>query len=508
MPDRVFPALPASPRAWFRGPRLTAARRYAHVAACLVALAATPQPAFADPWAAPGDARLRHDLQLLADAGIVRAPLTAWPVSWGEIARDLAAVPDAASLPPHLARAFTRVKRATGAGGPGFEARVSGSAEPPRLRRFSDAPREEGEIEGALQYAGEVFAARLQATAVADPDDDEPVRPDGSYVAAVMGNWMLSAGWIDRWWGPGWEGSLILGTNQRPIPALTLERNYSDPFESRWLAWLGQWRLAIGYGLLDDEREDYPNAHFFSMRLTWKPHDRVEIGLSRTAQLCGDGRDCGWSTFWDMFTGNDNDQALADQPGNQLAGIDLRWSLPWLPVALYGQAIGEDEANAMPSQYLGLVGAEVWGGAGEAAWRVHAEYSDTTCGFYDSAPQYGCAYRSAVYTDGYQYLHRSIGHPTDGDSRQWAVGATWVSGDGSSWQVAAQDAKLNREGANPVHTLSPVPMRLRSVDVEHRRDWLGGDLELGVGYEQRESSEAGIDDGDLRATVQWALRFE
>ena len=47
--------------------------------------------AFAEPWLAPGDARLRHDLALLADAGIVRAPLTAWPVSWAEVARGGAA---------------------------------------------------------------------------------------------------------------------------------------------------------------------------------------------------------------------------------------------------------------------------------------------------------------------------------------------------------------------------------------------------------------------------------
>ena len=50
------------------------------------------QAAAADPWLAPGDARLRHDLQLLSDSGIVRAPLTAWPVSWAEVARGALAM--------------------------------------------------------------------------------------------------------------------------------------------------------------------------------------------------------------------------------------------------------------------------------------------------------------------------------------------------------------------------------------------------------------------------------
>jgi hypothetical protein len=489
---------------------LTAVRRHALAAACLVALTGTPDTAAADPWAAPGDARLRSDLQLLADAGVIRAPLTAWPVSWGEVARDLGAERDIAALPPHVARAFARVKAAvadaTVTGQWTAEGRLAGSVEPMTLRRFSGVPREEGELEGAVQYTGEIFAARLSATVVADADDDETLRPDGSYVGAVMGNWMLTAGWLDRWWGPGWEGSLILGTNHRPIPAFSLERNYSDPFETKWLAWIGQWRLAMTYGLLDDEREDYASAHFFGMRITWKPHDRVEIGFSRTAQLCGDGRDCGLDTFWDMFTGNDNDQALEDQPGNQLAGLDFRWSLPWLPVAVYGQAIGEDEANSMPSKYLGMVGAEAWGGVGEATWRVHVEYSDTTCSFYEAEPDYGCAYRNVIYTDGYQYLDRSIGHATDGDSQQWAVGAVWVNGDGTSWELAAQSAKLNRKGANTVHTVSTVPLDLVSADVYHRRELLGGDLRLGLGYEQRES-DLGSDDDDLRAFAQWARRF-
>ena len=33
-------------------------------------------PAYADPWLAPGDSALRHDLQWLADEGILAAPTT------------------------------------------------------------------------------------------------------------------------------------------------------------------------------------------------------------------------------------------------------------------------------------------------------------------------------------------------------------------------------------------------------------------------------------------------
>lgn len=479
--------------------------------AIIILLAGTAVFAHADPWASPGDAVLRHDLQMLADAGVIRAPLTAWPVSWGEVSRDLSGK-DLAAQPPHVAAAAARVRSAAenamGTGDWRVEGRLAGSASPIALRRFSDTPREEGELEGAIQYTGEIFAIRLQASIVADPDDDKDIRPDGSYAGAVMGNWVLTAGWLDRWWGPGWEGSLILGTNQRPIPSVTLERNYSDPFDSKWLSWIGQWRLAVTFGQLEEERTDYPNTRFFGMRITWKPHDRLEIGLSRSAQWCGDGRPCSFGAFWDLFTGNDNDQPFEEQPGNQLAGVDFRWSVPWLPLALYGQGIGEDEAGGFPSKYLGLFGAETWGGWGDRSWRMHVEYADTACNFPDDPPEFGCAYRNVIYTDGYQYHNRSIGHAIDGDSELLAVGAMLANLDGSSWEFAAQNVKINRQSANPVHSVSPVAITIRSADVYHRRGWLGGDLKVGIGLERRESDVAVMDDDELRAFAQWTRRLK
>lgn len=477
------------------------------VALCLSVL--TAAAAATDLGAAPGDARLRHDLQLLADAGVLRAPLSAWPVSLDEIARDLGAASAPGMLTPHLAAAVSRVRAALPPREAGWrrEARVAASAEPMRLRRFDDVPREEGEIEARVDYQDERFTATLAVTAVADADDGKDFRLDGSYVGAGLGNWLVSAGLVERWWGPGWEGSLILGTNQRPIPSLTVERNYSDPFETKWLSWLGRWRLAVSFGQLEGDRQDYPDTRFFAMRVTWKPHDRVEVGLSRSAQWCGEGRPCGFDTFWDLLSGNDNDQALEEQPGNQLAGIDLRWSLPWLPLALYGQAIGEDEASGLPSKYLGLFGAEAWGGAGAASWRVHVEYADTVCGFYEDPPEYGCAYVNSIYTDGYQYRDRAIGHAIDGDSEQLAVGASWIRPDGSSFELALQDSRLNRASANAVHSVVPTAARLRSVDFSHRRDLLGGDLRVGVGYEDLDFEAVGGDDATARGFLQWQRRF-
>ncbi len=475
------------------------------VAVCVLA-AISGQQAVADPWQTPGDSRLRHDLQLLADAGIVHAPLSAWPVSWPEIARDVAQTdPAALALPVEaaLARVRAAAREATGTGELRLTASIAGSEKPMALRRFSSVPRESGEISAGGSYLGRRFALRAQVTAAADPEDGREIRPDGSYAGVVLGNWMLHAGYIDRWWGPGWEGSLIYGSNQRPIPSVTIERNYSDAIEHPWFEWIGQWRFVATMGQLESSRDDAPNAQLFGMRVTWKPHARVEVGLSRTAQWCGDGRPCDAQTFWDLFTGNDNDQPLEEQPGNQMAGFDARWSMPWAPVAVYGQMIGEDEAGFFPSQYLGLFGVEMTGGFGDRSWRAHFEYADTACSFYDSEPNFGCAYRNVIYSDGYQYRDRSIGHALDGDSEQFALGLLLANADGSSWEFAAQTADVNRASQNPVHSVEPEAARIDSADLYYRRSLWGGELSLGLGYERREREGAAPDSDDMRGFVQW-----
>ena len=75
----------------------------------------------------------------------------------------------------------------------------------------------------------------------------------------------------------------------------------------------------------------------------------------------------------------------------------------------------------------------------------------------------------------------SIGHAIDGDSQQIAVGAMLVNGDGSSWELAGQSAKINRESANPVHSVAPFATEIRSVDVYHQRILFGGELKIGYG---------------------------
>jgi hypothetical protein len=475
-----------------------------------------PSLTSADPWLAPGDVVTRHDIEMLADAGVIKGPITQWPIPWPDITRDVngfeqlekltAGEESALNRLRRMARAMMRTNELQG------HARVAGTNEPDQLRGFADTPREDGEAEAGVAWTGKYLAFRAQATAVADADDDKTWRADGSYIGAIIGNVMLSGGYMDRWWGPGWDGSLILSSSARPIPTLTVERNYSDPFNVPVLKWLGPWRASIGFGALESHREDFDDTRIFEARVTFKPWKHLEIGLSRTALMCGEGRPCDLGTFWDMFTGNDNDQDPSQQPGDQLAGYDLRFSSPWrhFPFALYGQMIGEDEAGALPSKFLGLFGIEHWGSIGVGSYRLHLEYVDTACDFSRANPQFDCAYESSIYTVGYRFRGRSIGESMDGDGRLTTLNAMYVSSDGKSWELRARDGKLNRDAtATPElgHTRAPLATDLWSVDLFHRREMFGGILEGGLGFESRATASVSSRDDEWRVMAEWVRDF-
>ncbi len=446
--------------------------------------------AHAEAWLAPGDEALRSDIQLLADAGILRGPVTTWPLSWPDIARDVLEA-DGRELDEATAFALVRVKRqarsAAAVGFAGLGYRVSGAYKPSSLREFADTPREEGEVELQARWLTQHFAVHLQGAYVADPADGKEFTPDGSYLGVNFGNFMLSAGFMERWWGPGWDGSLILSTNARPIPGVTLERNYTDPFKAKWLSWIGPWRASIAMGRSESEGVPVTDVRFFAARVNFKPRPWLEFGLTRTAQWCGGDRQCDWNTFVDMVLGNDNqttDGAVAaEQPGNQMAGYDMRLRSPWrqFPLVFYTQWIGEDEAGGLPSRFLGQFGLETWGSFGFGGWRLRAEYTDTACNFSREVPLFNCAYRNAIYPQGYAYRGRIIGHTMDNDSRMFTLAGFLTRENGDTLAVSVRRVNLNRDGGE--HALSGVPLDVDNVELRYSRGLGAGKISAGIGYE-------------------------
>jgi hypothetical protein len=428
-----------------------------------------------------------------------------------DIARDVLGE-NVAGLDEMTADALVRVQRlarsSSARGFSGFGARVSASRDPSTLRTFADTPREEGEVALRASWLSDHVAVNLQGSYVVDPDDNKDFRADGSYIGVNVGNFMISAGFMERWWGPGWDGNLILSTNARPIPSVTLERNYTDPFKSRWLSWIGPWRASIAMGEAESNDVAVPGVHFFAARINFKPRPWLEFGLTRTAQWCGGDRTCDWNTFTDMLLGKDNQVdggGVDEQPGNQMGGYDMRLRSPWrkLPVAFYAQWIGEDEAGNMPSKFIGQFGLEGWTGTPLGGLRVRMEYADTACNFSRGEPEYNCAYRNAIYPQGYTYRQRIIGHAMDNDSRMVSLAGLLTRPNGDTLSLLLRRVELNRDGGP--HAISEVPLELNNVELRYSREFSFGKVSVGAGYDDRGLT---VDsDSTLRGFATWQQGF-
>jgi hypothetical protein len=147
----------------------------------------------AGPVAPAGDIGLRHDIQMLADYGAIKAPTMAWPMAWDAILADLeAAQAEELNLPVAVRGTYNRVlaraQRATQRNDARFNARVSVSEKPTRIRGFTNAPYEEGELSAGFSWANDRFSIDLNATGAYEPLDDKEARADGSRIAIDWGN--------------------------------------------------------------------------------------------------------------------------------------------------------------------------------------------------------------------------------------------------------------------------------------------------------------------------------
>lgn len=479
----------------------------------LLLLALHP-PTNAAPLIAPGDIALRHDIQRLADSGIITGPVSTWPLAWGPIMADIADIERLEQLPRDVIDAIHRVQArgrwATRIDEISFNASASVAEKPTRMRSFQSTPRESAELGAGLSYTGDWFAISLNGQAVDSPSDGQDYRADGSMIGVVLGNYTFAANTLERWWGPGWDGSLILSNNARPIPALSIDRNFTDAFKSKWLAWLGPWDFSLHYGQMEDDRE-IPNARFFGMRVNFKPIPSLEIGLSRTAQWCGSGRPCGFDTFVDLLAGRDNrgdaGTTLANEPGNQLAGVDVRWATRLFsrPIAFYSQLIGEDEAGGYPSRYLGQFGLESTGTIGERwSYRWFGEFAATSCGFWKSNEIFNCAYNHGIYRSGYRYRGRTVGHNTDNDSRVATTGLMLVNDEEAQWLALVRFGELNRGGSPDTrNSLTPTPQKIASIDLTHIRLFRYGQVRIGLGVERVDDIASDRTRSDTRAFLEW-----
>lgn len=288
---------------------------------------------------------------------------------------------------------------------------------------------QKSQYQGSLEFnaGGENWDAKIRVNAEKDPqiDSGHDVNVEGSYVAGKLWNQWLVAGQIPTWWGPGHDGSLIRGDASRPVYGVTMQRAVQDAFENKWLSWIGPWQYQLFAGQLDDYKA-VPHAKLLGMRVTARPVPALEIGASRAIQIGGDGQPDSFKAYWNAVIGKDNGCTEnscvgEDNASNQLAGFDARLQLQPLfniPVSVYGQYIGEDEAGGLPSKKMYLAGADYSSMINNMPYQIYAEWADTRT----NGDIRGISYNHHQYTDGYYQHGYPLGHAMGGDGQMYSVG--------------------------------------------------------------------------------------
>lgn len=488
--------------------------RYAAIV--LVGLMAGQITAQAEPWVDTRDAWLRADIERLAQAGVIKVPINTWPLMWASIMSDLE-VADIKNTPIALQGSHNRLlsagKDATRANEPHQSIKLSAASESQTFRHFGDSAREAGEFTVRRSGLTDHLAYNLEVTHVIDPWDGEKNHYDNSYFGFVLGNWVGLVGNVEKWWGPGWNSSIMLSNNARPTPGFTLQRNYSDPFKLPILTWLGPWTTNMFISKLDDERF-IANAKLVGLTLGFRPVPSLEINLRRTAQWGGEGRPHGLKNFFKLLGGVSDNCYTADcritEPGNQLAGFDVSWHVPWVDVTVYGQKIGEDEHRATPAKNARQVGIKVPINNDFISGMLFVEQDDTATG--DPFARYNVFYNHSIYQTGYRYEGRVIGATWDNDSKVFSLGALGYLSNGDQVELRYSEGDINRDSLNTGsatrHSVTPAGADFTSFTGKWQRSFNWGEVEIHGRYRDKVVDTLGRQEDKLRVSASVTYRFD
>lgn len=457
--------------------------------------------ASASGWIEPNNIALRHDIQLLSDYSLLKIPTSSWPLRWTNIQHSLAPLPDDAE--PMIQNAYGRLQSALNSyrqrkGRLSTTLSTTIGEGQPLLQGFGPEQRSESSMRIAMAADSGEFEGRLSYSAEM-PSPPQFHAFDHSYIGGNLGNWNIGVDMLDRWWGPGWDGSLILSNNPHPIPTLSFQRNHTTPFDTWLLNWLGPWDLNVRFGQFEEERT-ISRGQFFAMRVVFQPLSGLELGLSRGAQWGGEGRQNNLGTFIDVLLGKDNRNDNIDpanEPGNQIGGYDFRLSITPLHLALYGQIIGEDESVMLPTAKMQFYGIGQWGMILQQSYRLFFEYADTVTyrglGFTNDIG-YNTAYNHSIFSSGYRYYGDSLGHSADNDSIIRSLGFMTSNTDGWSSQLVYRNGVINRDdaGLNLVSNNEKMTLHEWSMRINKRINEFEGFVQFG--HSRREAAAETADE--------------
>ncbi len=479
---------------------------------------------FAEPWIDTSNVYLKSQIQYLSATGYIKTPITTYPLMWHDIANDLKNV-SVKSLNSHSQSAYFYVMHQLKLAKRNQKTiEVNAAITDKRFTSFGDNFRDKNNIGIKTTWMTNSFAMKVATSYNPSPIDDEKVRYDGSYIAGYLGNWSLSIGMQDRWWGPGWDSNLALSNNARPMPAISISRRSAEPFVIPFTEYGIPWTVTSFMGKMNDNRI-VNDTLLWGFRLNFKPFDSLEVGITRLAQWGGDGRPQDFSTFKNVLLGKDNCDPTGLkgidcgpnkelEPGNQQAGYDIKYtfSLNKVMFSLYGQYYAEDGDNTSSFSFLTepviLAGVSTHIFPLNKASTLYVEYSDTyaDCSDTNGIDTGNCFNEHHTYASGMRYNRRAIGNLYDNDSKAITLGMVSELQVDTNLEIKLRKLKLNFDNSdkapnNPIigNPLTAIKEDILMVSAKVQHSHKNWRLTLGSEYSYSQFQTSQHDKRDFNA---------
>ena len=178
---------------------------------------------------------------------------------------------------------------------------------------------------------------------------------DKSYLQYTSGIATFGIGAIDRHWSFSENTSLILSHNARPSKSIYFK--LKNEFENYWLPSKATWDLEV-FNAFTEGSLNGSKSMLLGIRTIISPIDGLDFELVQTSQWGGNGYSNSISSLGSALFTDSNDGLNSNI--NKMAGFGISYTIhpKIIPLRIYGQTIGEDEAGNLPSCFAYLAGFE------------------------------------------------------------------------------------------------------------------------------------------------------
>lgn len=469
----------------------------------------------ADWWIEATDLSQKADLQLLADYGLILQPVNTYPLFWPGIKQDLDAL-HPSQLTQEQLLAVRRLQQSwqQQQGSFNAKAQIHAASDSDNYKSFGEEFTDSAAARGSLSFQSERLSGRVTATYHSTDEQGSRTRLDHSYMAAKLGNWVLTAGRVDQFWGPSWDSSTIMSHNARPLPGISLSR-YNSSADSLLTSITGPWTFTSRFARMEELSAEevaqgaINNAQVWSSRANIRPLRKLELGFSWVMMWGGDGYGNDLSDWYQgLFRGG----ALEGHE-NMLAGYDARYSDIWFdrPVGFYMMATSEDfnRQKYKLTKVSYQLGADIY--LTEIKSRLYLEFTGNNA-YCNDIEKNNCLYEHDKFLQGYRSYDKSIGSTYDNDSLVLQTGLIRQLENGANWQHKLAWIRLNVDGADrPLPGGNSISRGRSATQYQWQQSYQYltsyGDLKLGTDLIYSETPAAGEQEWDTRLFVNWSRQF-